>query len=202
MAVRENPYNKWQRDKTHSDYRSTDTQVISLVRQQLSQPEYLTTRNRINPGPLRNKRAAIADSTPQIPHVFGSEDIWGWQPWTTNFTVTYPSGLKETLSPVDIPGATYYPYNKVGGATYTEMEISSSSYVSDLIETGAPVSISPKLDSINGIPVDTSNIGPTKNGYVLVYNSIHNKFNFVPANVVVGLSDDNSNISDVDLGSF
>ena len=125
MAVRENPYEKWQSEGQNSDYRANNTQVNSLVRQQLSQPEYLRDSNRVNPGPYKIKRAKIADSNSQIPHVFGPEDMWGWQPWAepgSNPTIDPITGLKEKVSPIDIPGATYYPYNKVGGATYVEMD--------------------------------------------------------------------------------
>ena len=126
MAVRENPYRKWQTSRENSDYRCNDTQVTSLVRQQLSQAEYLRTSNRVNPGPYRVKRTKIADAAPQIPHVFGSENMWGWQPWTdVNLALEYnpDNGLNESPSIVDIPGATYYPYNRVGGATYVEADL-------------------------------------------------------------------------------
>ena len=39
MAVNNNPYEAWQKLRQNSDYRSTDTQINSLVRQQLSQDE-------------------------------------------------------------------------------------------------------------------------------------------------------------------
>jgi hypothetical protein len=48
----------------------------------MRQPEYLTTSNRVNPGPWRNLRARAAGSEVQIPHNLRNEDIWGWQGWT------------------------------------------------------------------------------------------------------------------------
>lgn len=201
VAVRENPYNKWKEGRKNSDYRCTDTQVTSLVRQQLSQPEYLRSANRVNPGPLRNKRTAIANSTPQIPHVFGPKDMWGWQPWTKNVTIAGPSGLAEAVPTIEIPGASYYPYNKVGGATYVDMQMNSSSYTSTLVDTGGSFTITPSSDYINGIEVDTSNLG-SNSSKVLIYNPSLNKFVFVSTSYIVGLSDDNTNEEDVDLGNF
>ncbi len=204
MAVRENPYRKWQSDRQVSDYRANTTQVTSLVRQQLSQPEYLRTSNRVNPGPYKVKRTKIADSSPQIPHVFGPEDMWGWQPWTEPGVGTnYGSigGLSQTLSPIDIPGATYYPYNRVGGATYVDMGVNSSSYKSDLVNTGSPVYIEPQT-YINGIPVSTDNLVPPNTNMVLIYKADSKKFIFVPAHDVVGYSDGNGYTGDIDFGQL
>lgn len=122
MAVNENPYEKWQELKANSDYRSTDTQINSLVRQQLSQGEYLRNSNRVNPGPRRNYRADLADSRDQIPHPFGSEDMWGWQSWTQINPIDLPEpaeadGLLETIVDADIPGKNYAPLGEVGGAS-------------------------------------------------------------------------------------
>jgi hypothetical protein len=122
VAVNNNPYEKWEELKASSDYRSTDTQITSLVRQQLSQPDYLRTSNRVNPGPLRNSRAQAADSKPQIPHPLGSEDMWGWQQWTQ----VDPSELQEPAvaenlleanKDAEVPGKTYDPIGEVGGAS-------------------------------------------------------------------------------------
>jgi hypothetical protein len=204
MAVRENPYRKWQTNRENSDYRCTDTQVTSLVRQQLSQAEYLRVSNRVNPGPYRVKRTKIADSVPQIPHVFGPEDMWGWQPWAqpnVNLDCGPIGGLNETLSPIDIPGATYYPYNRVGGATYVDMELNSGSYKSDLIETGSPVYIEPQT-YINGIPVSTNNLVPPNTNMVLIYKADIKKFIFVPAHDVVGYADGNGYTGDIDFGQI
>ena len=122
MAVNNNPYAKWEELKASSDYRSTDTQITSLVRQQLSQSDYLRTSNRVNPGPYRNLRSQAADSKPQVPHPLGSEDMWGWQQWTQ----VDPSGLQEPdlaenlfeeSADAETPGKTYDPIDKVGGAS-------------------------------------------------------------------------------------
>jgi len=122
MAVNTNPYREWEHLREISDYRSTDTQVTSLVRQQLSQSEYLTSSNRVNPGPLRNTRAQMADGAPEVPHVVGSEDMWGWQQWAEEFDPLRPSSalateLKEEYLDQEIPGKSYRPANKVEGAS-------------------------------------------------------------------------------------
>ena len=122
MAVNENPYESWQELKTNSDYRSTDTQINSLVRQQLSQPEYLRNSNRVNPGPRRNYRAGVSDSKSQIPHPVGSEDMWGWQQWAqvNPADLTEPpeaDNLLEVVKDADIPGKNYDPLSEVGGAS-------------------------------------------------------------------------------------
>ncbi len=122
VAVNENPYENWQELKANSDYRSTDSQINSLVRQQLSQPEYLRSSNRVNQGPLRNYRAGIADSKAQVPHPLGSEDLWGWQQWPQ----VYSSGVIDSEEAEDllevieddlIPGKTYGPLGEIGGAS-------------------------------------------------------------------------------------
>lgn len=121
MAVNKNPYSEWENLKSNSDYRSTDTQNISLVRQQLSESRYLRTSNRVNPGPYRRLRAEIADSTPQLPHPFGSEDLWGWQKWTEDSLIYEESEIAENLSEEklsnEIDGKDYSPYGEVGGAS-------------------------------------------------------------------------------------
>jgi hypothetical protein len=122
VAVNENPYESWQELKADSDYRSTDTQINSLVRQQLSQSEYLRNSNRVNPGPRRNYRAGVADSKAQIPHPVGSEDMWGWQQWTqvNPSSLTEPPEAEDLLEVVrdgDIQGKTYDPLGEVGGAS-------------------------------------------------------------------------------------
>lgn len=122
MAVNNNPYEKWEELKASSDYRSTDTQITSLVRQQLSQSEYLRVSNRVNPGPYRNLRVSVAESRAQVPHPLGSEDMWGWQKWTEAdpSELQEPSvaeGLLEENKDSDIPGKTYDPISRVGGAS-------------------------------------------------------------------------------------
>lgn len=122
MAVNRNPHEEWEELRSSSDYRTTDTQITSLVRQQLSQSEYLRTSNRVNPGPLRNSRAASADSQPQIPHAVGSEDMWGWQQWT-DVSVAGLAGIPEAQNlfeekkDSEVPGKNYEPYGEVGGAS-------------------------------------------------------------------------------------
>jgi hypothetical protein len=122
MAVSRNPYESWQKLRQNSDYRSTDTQVTSLVRQQLSQEEFLTRSNRVNPGPDRNLRASMASNSQQIPHVMAPEDMWGWQQWAHNNSANtsqsnLATGLKEQSTAESVPGGSYTPYNRVGGAT-------------------------------------------------------------------------------------
>lgn len=116
--VNNNPYESWQRLRQNSDYRSTDTQINSVVRQQLAQGEYLRSSNRVNPGPLQITRANMAKNTPQIPHVLGPEDMWGWQNWVNKApSVESPlaSGLREENTTRDVPGASYPPGYNVGG---------------------------------------------------------------------------------------
>lgn len=121
MAVDKNPYKNWENLRSNSDYRNTDTQITSLVRQQLSQSTYLRTSNRVNPGPYRNLRAKIADSKQQIPHPLGSEDLWGWQQWTKEDrsldVSTLASGLYEQVQDISIEGKDYSPLGEVGGSS-------------------------------------------------------------------------------------
>ena len=122
VAVSKNPFREWGKLRQNSDYRSTDTQITSFVRQQLSQSDYLLTSNRVNPGPFRNLRALAADNTPKVAHVTGSEDLWGWQPWTDKFNQEKQSSdIAENLIDEDqeyeIPGVSYQPQNNVGGAS-------------------------------------------------------------------------------------
>lgn len=77
----DSPYDKWDGSKGQRDYRSRETQASSFTRNLLSDPEYLYSSNRVNPGPLRNTRASISDSKTQLPHDFGDEDLWGWSDW-------------------------------------------------------------------------------------------------------------------------
>ena len=101
MAVENNPFQEWQRLRSTGDYRITDTQATSLVRQQLSQPEYLTSSNRVNPGPFRNTRANIAGVAAPVPHALGLEDMWGWQPWFDQGRQVSESTLSDNLLEVD-----------------------------------------------------------------------------------------------------
>ncbi len=121
MAVNNNPYESWQRLRQNSDYRSTDTQINSLVRQQLSQEEYLRSSNRVNSGPRQITRANMAKNTPQSPHVLAPEDMWGWQNWAnkpSSAESPLATGLREeNTTTTDIPGASYPPGYNVGGMT-------------------------------------------------------------------------------------
>lgn len=123
MAVNRNPYASWQELRSSSDYRSKETQISALVRQQLSQEDYLLTSNRVNPGPKRNRRALAASIATQLPHPVGSEDMWGWQSWARSgmYVAASPSlstGLKEELLLNQIPGADYsHLPGEVGGAS-------------------------------------------------------------------------------------
>lgn len=121
MGVNKNPYIEWNLLRDASDYRSTDTQNISYVRQQLQTTDYLRNTSRVNMGPMRNKRALEADNSVQIPSVYASESMWGTQNWTKYITeltsselITGDIYIGEVITP---PGSSYYPYNKVGGAT-------------------------------------------------------------------------------------
>jgi hypothetical protein len=118
VAVNHNPYEAWQKLRQNSDYRSTDTQINSLVRQQLSQADYLLFSNRVNMGPQRTTRANMAKNSQQSPHVLGPEDMWGWQNWTrptTSQESPLTTGLREDGDIVDTPGTAYPPRYNVGG---------------------------------------------------------------------------------------
>jgi hypothetical protein len=121
MAVNNNPYQAWENLKSNSDWRSTDTQITSLVRQQLSESRYQRTSNRVNPGPYRNLRAKVADSRAQLPHPLGAEDFWGWQEWTQTTSNLKQSDLADNLleakNSSEIPGKDYTPYGEVTGAS-------------------------------------------------------------------------------------
>ena len=81
MAVSRNPYIEWSQSRQKADYRCTDSQLVSLVRQQLSEDRYLRSSNRVNPGPYRNKRVKNAENSATTPHCLANEDLWGWQRW-------------------------------------------------------------------------------------------------------------------------
>lgn len=123
MAVDKNPYISWQALRNSSDYRSKETQLAALTRQQLSQSDYLLSSSRVNPGPGVNRRRNLADNASQLPHPTGSEDMWGWQSWaevsvSTAVPSNLASGLREEVSKDSIPGANYEPLTgEVGGAS-------------------------------------------------------------------------------------
>lgn len=97
MAVSNNPYQNWLREKGLSDYRSRTTQMASLARQMMKRPEYLRTTNRVNPGPERNTRAAKSDLYGPYPERVGAEDLWGWQPWAEGGFYKTGSELSSNL---------------------------------------------------------------------------------------------------------
>lgn len=207
MAVSRNPYREWQRGRLVGDYRNTDTQVTSLVRQQLSQSEYLRSSNRVNPGPYRNTRVEIAEQADIIPHVFGSEDMWGWQSWTYSTTDNFiTSSLASSLLELDgstVPGSSYRPYNEVGGASY----ISDDTPPTQSVEIGLelPINIpsySDNKSSINGIPVDTSNLSSVADDYLMVYKPGTNSFVFRSPYYVLGVSDGDYNSDNLNFGTY
>ena len=95
VAINKNPYNEWNNAKQSADYRSKQTQISSYVKQQLSESRYLYSANRINPGDNYVTRKNISSSTPQVPHLLGKEDMWGWQRWAEINTST---GIDSTLA--------------------------------------------------------------------------------------------------------
>lgn len=97
MAVQQNPFEYWNDERDEADYRSKQTQASSLTRQMLRQPEYLRSRNRVNPGPLRNQRADRADQAGQSAHVAWNEDVWGWQSWANRSRQFSESTLSDNL---------------------------------------------------------------------------------------------------------
>ena len=64
----------------------------------------------------------MANGMPEVPHVVGSEDMWGWQQWAEEFDPLRSSSalateLKEEYTDQEIPGKSYRPANKVEGAS-------------------------------------------------------------------------------------
>jgi len=104
LAVQENPFEDWKSERGKADYRSRETQASALTRQMLRQSEYLLSRNRINPGPLRNLRARNADSLAQIPHDTRNEEVWGWQRWTEKDYYLVDSEISDNLLEETDPG--------------------------------------------------------------------------------------------------
>lgn len=112
MAVQQNPYEYWNDERSESDYRSRQTQASSLTRQMLRQPEYLRSRNRVNPGPKRNSRASAANSVFQLPHEPRNEDIWGWQRWTEKDYYLLESDVSSNLLEETEPDVLYSSVTK------------------------------------------------------------------------------------------
>ena len=120
MALNSNPYSSWQKLRQNSDYRSTDTQINSMVREQLAQQEFLRRANRVGAGPQQKTRAMMAKNSTQIPPVLAPEDMWGWQNWAHDpGSVESPlaTNLREENTQADIPGSSYQPGQNVGGMT-------------------------------------------------------------------------------------
>ena len=112
------PYESWQELKVISDRRARTTQAMAATKQQLSQPEFQRTINRVNPGPNRNTRAQLAVQSSEVPHVLAPEDMWGWQQWAQGQRSSPPQstiapGLVEEVSQDSIPGANYAPIGPV-----------------------------------------------------------------------------------------
>lgn len=97
MAVSNNPFQNWERQRDSSDYRSRETQMSSLTRQMMKRPEYLREINRVNPGPLRNTRAKNADLFGPYPERVNNQDLWGWQPWAEKGYYLVGSDLSSNL---------------------------------------------------------------------------------------------------------
>ena len=118
-----NPYIFWSNHLDTADYRCDDTQLNTFVRSQLARTDYLTRSNRVGPGPYRVERTDVADRALEVPSVYASDDMWGWQDWLEEF-VTLPSfqsplsdSLREAYREYQVPSASYHPYEDVGGAT-------------------------------------------------------------------------------------
>ena len=113
------PYDSWKEGKQKADYRSQTTQNFDYVRKALAQERYLKSSNRVNPGPSRNTRANMSNNSQQNPHVYGSEDMWGWQKWTEikqKEASSLAPGLYEVnTTPESIPGNAYPGPSKVNG---------------------------------------------------------------------------------------
>lgn len=113
------PYESWEELRRNSDYRSKETQNSAYVRQALSQERYLRSSYRVNQGPEYRTRAQMAQNSAQNPHVYGAEDMWGWQNWTeTRKTKTESSlatGLYEVSPNDDAPGTQYPGPSRVQG---------------------------------------------------------------------------------------
>lgn len=120
MAINssKSPYDSWQESNSSRDYRDKTTQNFAYVKQALSQERNLKTSNRVNPGPNRNSRATMANNSEQNPHVYGAEDMWGWQQWTENVSrqsSTLAPGLYEASYSNDAPGTQYPGPSRVQG---------------------------------------------------------------------------------------
>lgn len=203
MAVNNNPYRVWQKLRQNSDYRSTDTQITSLVRQQLSQSEYLRNSNRVNLGPNRNTRAKIAKNSPQIPHVFVSDDMWGWQSWTHSrdefILLSIGTNLIESVD--SIPGTIYLDSN-VGGMSYNLYSPQKTNSVQVDLNYSLITSSIVYKSYIGNTPIDVSNLTSTSQDYLMVYNSVNNTFEFKSPQYVLGISDGDFDASTLNFGGY
>lgn len=211
MAVSRNPYQNWEDSRNNSDYRCTDTQVTSLVRQQLSQSEYLTSSNRVSPGPRRVKRTRIATEARQIPHVLSQEDMWGWQSWTRiPSSILQESGLAtglvETYPYYNIPGGSYDASNRIGGGAYTydysDFEQYSPDFSSIPFPESVEIEVEPERSKLNNIPVNSSVLSQSASNYVMVYDPSLNEYTFVSPEALLGYGDADSDSSDINFGSY
>lgn len=113
------PYGHWTESRTNSDYRAKPTQNNEYVKQALAQERYLRSSNRVNQGPQYNTRRTMAQNSEQNPHVYGSEDMWGWQNWTEKAkpknASTLAPGLYEVSPTGDAPGTQYPGPSRVQG---------------------------------------------------------------------------------------
>lgn len=105
------PFESWEELRRNSDYRARTTQNNAYVREALSQERYLRSSNRVNQGPQYNSRVQMAKNADPNPHVYGAEDMWGWQNWTERPNKTNSNlapGLYES-DPLSGPAGTQYP---------------------------------------------------------------------------------------------
>jgi len=205
------PYSNWVKEKSTRDYRDRTTQNTSYVRGALSQDRYLRERNRVNSGPGYKTRVQIAKASDQLPHVYGTMKMWGWQSWASRSSTlasNYVTGLFEASPTPDVSGANYLPYTIISGDQYVYSPDALASYESEIIEVGSPITITPSSDitSIDGLSVNTDQLDPevadpTAN-YVMIYDSTTNSFKFVDSGDLIGLLDGDGNPDTIDFGGY
>ena len=112
------PYDSWKESQSSRDYRDKSTQNSDYVKLALSQEKNLRHSYRVNPGPNANLRRNMAKNFEQNPHVYGAEDMWGWQQWADKASTTSSSlapGLYESPYTDQANGTQYYGRSKVQG---------------------------------------------------------------------------------------
>ena len=112
------PFDSWKESNPSRDYRDKTTQNFDYVKRALAQEKNLRSSYRVNPGPSRNTRAIMANNSEQNPHVYGSEDMWGWQQWAekaSKKSSTLAPGLYESPYYNDAPGTLYPGPSRVQG---------------------------------------------------------------------------------------